>query len=89
MVVPALTQLDSPARPGPEARVRRLLDARLLLLLVLVAVGSRSLLAPLLDGPVLRTAVWRRSERGNPSGTRFGVGPNPRMGGDPHEPGAQ
>jgi uncharacterized protein len=50
-----LTQLDSPVRPGPEARVRGLLDARLLLLLVLVAAGSRSLLAPLLDGPAVAT----------------------------------
>jgi uncharacterized protein len=55
----SISQLETPPRPEPEAGARaragRLLDARLLLLLVLVAVGSRSLLADLLDGPALRT----------------------------------
>jgi uncharacterized protein len=50
-----VSQVESPVRPEPGARVGRLLDARLLLLLVLVAVGSRSLLGELLDGPVVAT----------------------------------
>jgi uncharacterized protein len=52
-----VSQLQAPAPPSPPVRTRagRLLDARLLLLLVLVAVGSRSLLAGLLDGPVVAT----------------------------------
>jgi uncharacterized protein len=55
-VVP-VSQLEAPSRPGPAAgsRARRLLDARLLLLLVVVAAGSRSLLAGVLDGPVVAT----------------------------------
>jgi uncharacterized membrane protein YraQ (UPF0718 family) len=57
-VVP-VSQIGAPARPGPAPAARsgagRLLDARLLLLLVLLAAGSRGLLAPLLDGPALRT----------------------------------
>jgi uncharacterized protein len=48
-------QLDSPPHPSPPARAGRLLDARLLLLLVLAAVGSRGLLAELLDGPAVAT----------------------------------
>jgi uncharacterized membrane protein YraQ (UPF0718 family) len=55
-VVP-VSQIESPARPSPPVRARagRLLDARLLLLLGLVAVGSRGLLAELLDGPAVAT----------------------------------
>jgi uncharacterized membrane protein YraQ (UPF0718 family) len=50
-----VSQLESPIRSRPGAPARRLLDARLLLLLVVVAVGSRGLVAGLLDGPMLRT----------------------------------
>jgi uncharacterized membrane protein YraQ (UPF0718 family) len=55
-VVP-VSQVESPASPRPPVRGRaaRLLDARLLLLLVLVAFGSRGLLAELLDGPAVAT----------------------------------
>jgi uncharacterized protein len=55
--VVAVSQIESPARPSPPVRARagRLLDARLLLLLGLVAVGSRGLLAELLDGPAVAT----------------------------------
>jgi uncharacterized protein len=52
-----VSQVESPASPPPPVRARaaRLLDARLLLLLVLVAFGSRGLLAELLDGPAVAT----------------------------------
>jgi len=55
-VVP-VSQIESPARPSPPVRARAagLLDARLLLLLALVAWGSRGLLAQLLDGPAVAT----------------------------------
>jgi uncharacterized protein len=52
----SVSRVEVPAGGAPTAaRATRLLDARLLLLLVVVAAGSRSLLAGLLDGPVLRT----------------------------------
>jgi uncharacterized protein len=41
--------------PAEEARRRARLDGRVLLLLVVVAIGSRGLLAGVLDGPALRT----------------------------------
>jgi uncharacterized protein len=52
-----VSQIESPARPSPPVRTRAagLLDARLLLLLALVAAGSRGLLAQLLDGPAVAT----------------------------------
>jgi uncharacterized protein len=55
-VVP-VSQTQTPARlplPSP-GRARGLLDARVLLLLVLVAVGSHGLVAGLLDGPAVAT----------------------------------
>jgi uncharacterized protein len=55
-VVP-VSQTQTPARlplPAP-GRARGLLDARVLLLLVLVAVGSHGLVAGLLDGPAVAT----------------------------------
>jgi uncharacterized membrane protein YraQ (UPF0718 family) len=55
-VVP-VSQTQTPARPPLPApgRARGLLDARVLLLLVLVAVGSHGLVAGLLDGPAVAT----------------------------------
>jgi uncharacterized protein len=55
-VVP-VSQIESPERPPSPVRegAGRLLDARLLLLLGLVAVGSRGLLKDLLDGPAVAT----------------------------------
>jgi uncharacterized protein len=52
-----VSQVQTPPAPRPPVRERagRLLDARLLLLLALVAVGSHGLLSALLDGPVVAT----------------------------------
>jgi uncharacterized membrane protein YraQ (UPF0718 family) len=52
------SQVESPVRPetgAPAGRLGRLLDARLLLLLVVVALGSRDLLAGVVDNPALQT----------------------------------
>jgi uncharacterized protein len=53
-----VAKVDIPARPEAEGAAGRpggLLDARLLLLLVVVALGSRSLLADVVDNPALQT----------------------------------
>jgi uncharacterized membrane protein YraQ (UPF0718 family) len=53
-----VAQVDSPVRPAtgePAGRPGGLLDARLLLLLVVLALGSRSLLADAVDSPALQT----------------------------------
>jgi uncharacterized membrane protein YraQ (UPF0718 family) len=58
MVEVPTSQVESPVRPetgAPMGRLRRLLDARVLLLLVVVALGSRDLLAGAVDNPALQT----------------------------------
>jgi len=58
MVEVPTSQVESPVRPqtgAPAGRLGRLLDARLLVLLVVVALGSRDLLAGAFDNPALQT----------------------------------